>query len=51
MIVFPRVQTIFVHNAYMFVSHICIVYVVKEVASIHWVGHLMGGAHNRMCAT
>ena len=36
----------------MLVSYmqICIIYVVKEVASLREFGQLMGVAHNRTCA-
>ena len=52
MIAFPWVRTIYIH-IYLFIflcplTQVCIVYVVKEVASFPGgLGQLMGVAHNR----
>ena len=51
-IAFPRVRTIYIIILYLYVcvlelARVCVVYVVKEVASFGGLGQLMGVARKR----
>ena len=45
---FPTGSMYIIYN-YIIWCHICVVYVVKEVASFRGLSQLMGMAHNRIC--